>query len=67
MYNIVIISLWLIVGIGWAAYGVWKLTTRLTNKDKPKRTTEHRQQREDAFDDYIEKLQHYEKKPYGRK
>jgi len=67
MFKIVMTISIIIVAIGWIAYGTWRVVSRFSEKKRPKRTTRHLQQRKESFDNYIQKLQNYEKKPYERK
>jgi len=67
MFKIVMTISIIIVVIGWVAYGTWRVVSGFSRDKKPKRTTKHLQQRKEVFDNYIKKLQNYEKKPYEHK
>jgi FtsH-binding integral membrane protein len=64
MFKIVMTISIIIVATAWIAYGTWRIVTRFSENKRPKRTTRHLQQRKESFDNYIKKLQNYEKKPY---
>jgi len=66
MSKIVIITGVIIVAMGWIAYGVWRIITHYTEKDKPKPTTEHLEKVKKSFDDYTKKMENYKRKPYER-
>jgi hypothetical protein len=66
MFKIFMITAMIILAIGWAAYGVWRIITYFTEKNKPKPTTEHLQKVRKSFDEYAKKLQSYERKTYKR-
>jgi len=53
--------------IAWIVYGVYRLVVYLRDKNRPERTTKHLRQVRDSFDEYMKKLEKYEKKPYDRK
>jgi len=66
MSKIVIITGVIIVAMGWIAYGVWRIITHYTEKNKPKPTTEHLEKVKKSFDDYTKKMENYKRKPYER-
>jgi len=66
MFKIVMTTLAIIVAMGWIAYGVWRIVSRFREKNRPKRTTKHLQERKESFERYIKKLENYKKKPYER-
>lgn len=66
MYKIVMITAATIVGIGWIAYGVWRIREHLEEKKKGKPTTKHLQEVKNSFDDYVKKLEKFEKPTYKR-
>jgi len=66
MFKIIWIAVAIIVAIGWIAYGVWRLRERSEEKKRPKPTTEHLKQVRKSFDDYIQKMEKYEKPTYKR-
>jgi hypothetical protein len=66
MFKIVWITAAIIVAIGWIAYGVWRIADHLQEKKRPKPTTKHLQQVKRSFDDYIKKMEKYEKPTYKR-
>ena len=57
----------LIVGLGWAGYGLWILWIRRQEKNQPKKTTEHLHKVKKSFDEYTEKMKDYKLKAYERK
>jgi heme/copper-type cytochrome/quinol oxidase subunit 2 len=66
MYKIVMITLSTIMVIAWIVYGIYRLVVYFRDKNKPERTTEHLRQVRGSFDEYMKKLEKYEKKPYDR-
>ena len=66
MFKIVMIAAVVILAVGWIAYGVWRIRTYRSEKDKPKPTTEHLQEKKKTFEEYTKKLADYKRKPYER-
>jgi hypothetical protein len=66
MYKIVMITSAIIVGMGWIAYGVWRIIDHFQEKKRPKPTTRHLQEVKRSFDDYIRKMEKYKKPTYKR-
>ena len=67
MFKTLVIPLAIIVVIGWAAYGAWKIINHYKEKNKPEQKTKHLENVKDSFDDYTRKLANYKKTPYERK
>lgn len=66
MYKIVMITSAVIVGIGWIAYGFWRIAEHFQERKRPKPTTKHLQHVKKSFDEYIKKVEKYEKPTYKR-
>ena len=66
MFWIIMGSLAGVIVIGWIGYGVWWYLEFKREKDRPKPTTEHLKKVRSSFDDYIEKMEKFEKKVYKR-
>jgi len=66
MFKTVIIIAAAITAIGWIAYGVWDFIERRKEKSGPKPTPEHLKKVKSSFDDYIKKMEKFEKTPYKK-
>ena len=66
MFKIVIIVAIVILAMGWIAYGIWRFRTHLSEKDKPRPTTERLQEARKSFEEYTKKMANYKRKPYER-
>jgi len=66
MFKIVMIAAVIIMAIAWIAYGVWRYRTYLSEKGKPKPTTEHLEKVRKSFEEYTKKLKNFKRKPYKR-
>ena len=67
MYKIIMISAVIILATAWIIYGVWRIITYYSQKNKPEQKPEHLQKVKKSFDDYINKMEKFEKKTYDRK
>jgi hypothetical protein len=67
MFKLVMTILTAVVAIGWIAYLAWWVVTHLSERKRPKRTTQYLQKKRDSFDNYAKKLQNFEKEPYKRR
>jgi hypothetical protein len=66
MFKTVWIIAAVIVAIVWIAYGIWRLIDHFQEKKRPKPTTKHLREVKGSFDDYIKKMEKYEKPTYKR-
>jgi plastocyanin domain-containing protein len=66
MFWIIMGSLAGVIAIGWIGYGVWWYLEYKREKSRPKPTTEHLKQVRSSFDEYIKKMEKFEKKVYKR-
>ena len=70
MYKIVMISAFVVLGIGWAAYWIYEWRLRLEEKRTPRRkraTTEHLEKVRNSFDEYTKQMEKFELKAYDKK
>ena len=51
-----------VVGIGWIAYGIWWHVTGYLEKKKPKPKSKVKK----SFEEYVKKMEKFEKKTYDR-
>ncbi len=66
MFKVIIITAAVIVALGWIAYGIWNVMENIKEKKRPKPTTEHLQGVKKSFEDYLKKVEKFEKKTYKR-
>jgi len=63
-------TIWLIaaaaVGMGWIAYGIWRIIEHFKEKKRPKPTTKHLQNVRKSFEEYTKKMESYKKPTYKR-
>ncbi len=74
MTSVIIVVSMVLVALGWIGYGIWRWREIKMEKEQPeleeqKRKegqTEHLKQVKESFDDYIKKMEKFEKKTYKR-
>jgi type VI protein secretion system component VasK len=66
MLRILWITAAAIVAIGWLAYGVWRVIDRSKEKKGKKPTSKHRQEVKKSFEEYMKKMEKFEKPTYKR-
>ena len=66
MFWIIVGTLAGLVAIGWGAYGIWWYLEYRREKNRPKATTEHLQGVKKSFEDYMKRMEGFEKKVYKR-
>lgn len=69
MYKVVMICAFVVLGVGWLAYGIYEWRMRLEEKRTPRRkrpTTEHLEEVKKSFDDYTKQIEQYELKAYDK-
>ncbi|MHC4623013.1 MAG: hypothetical protein ACYS4W_03830 [Planctomycetota bacterium] len=66
MFKILWLTAAIIVGLGWIAYGIWRLKEHIEEKKRPKPKPKHLQQVKKSFDDYVKKMENFKKPTYKR-
>ncbi|MHC4647627.1 MAG: hypothetical protein ACYTBJ_19345 [Planctomycetota bacterium] len=66
MFKTIWLTAAIVVGMGWIAYGIWRIIERLREKRRPKPTTKHLGNVRKSFDEYTKKMENYKKPTYKR-
>lgn len=67
MFKTVMTIAFIVLALGWTAYGIWEYMERVKEKKEPKRTTEHLENVKKSFQEYTKRIGDYKLKPYERK